>query len=82
MALITASRKATGFHNLVSFRSLGVIFANVLFSTPILSNTCLVAFINEQYPYSLFSIKSTRSKPSYFATFTDIPLVSANKYAT
>ena len=62
--------------------SLDVIFANVLFSTSILSNTCLVAFINEQYPYSLFSIKSTRSKPSYFATFTDIPLVSANKYAT
>ena len=82
MALITASRKATGFHNFVSFRSFGVIFASVLFSTSILSNTCLVAFINEQYPYSLFSVKSTRSNPLYFATFTDIPLVSANKYAT
>ena len=45
MALITASRNATGFHNFVSFRSLEVIFAKVLFSTSILSKTCLVAFI-------------------------------------
>ena len=48
MALITASRRATEFHNLFSSRSLGVILAKVLFSTLILSNTCLVALTNEQ----------------------------------
>src|SRR5690606_33319591 len=79
---ITASRIATGFQSLRSIRSLDVICVAVRFSNSILSNTLFVALISEQYPYSLFSIRSTRFVPRYFATFIDTPFSSLSRYAT
>ena len=79
MAFITASRRATLFHNGVSIRSTGVIVAATLFSMSSFARTLFVALIREQYPYSLFSTKSQRSRLEYFATFMELPFSSANK---
>ena len=82
MALMTASRKATLFHKGVSIRSIGVMVAATLFSISSFDNTLLVALIREQYPYSLFSTKSQRSRLEYFATLIELPFSSAYRYAT
>lgn len=79
MALYIASRKATGFHNFRSIRSFDVMVAKVVFSTAILSSTLFVALMSEQYPYSLFSRRSTRSRPLYLATLIDTLFTSAKR---
>ena len=74
MALTTASRTATLFHNGVSIRSIGVIVAATLFSISNLDNTLLVAIGILQFTESLQFMRqqknsAKRMKPNVGACF-------------
>ena len=77
--IYVASRKPTGFHNFRSIRFFDVMVAKVVFSTAILSSTLFVALMSEHYPYSLFSRRSTRSRPLYLATLINTLFPSAKR---
>lgn len=78
-ALMIASRRAIISHRFLSTLSFEVILVEVGFSNSILSKTRFAALIKQEFPYSLFSIRSVLDNEPYLATLIEVELISESR---